>query len=51
MDFSPFDRRGYPALPVRDGYSAWGTPTRTPSSTWWTSAGRSASPGSGASRR
>jgi SAM-dependent methyltransferase len=23
MDFSPFDNRGYPMLPVRDGYSAW----------------------------
>lgn len=23
MDFSPFDNRGYPVLPVRDGYSAW----------------------------
>jgi SAM-dependent methyltransferase len=23
MDFSPFDRRGHPVLPVRDGYSAW----------------------------
>ena len=23
MDFSPFDTRGYPVLPVRDGYSAW----------------------------
>jgi SAM-dependent methyltransferase len=23
MEFSPFDNRGYPTLPVRDGYSAW----------------------------
>jgi len=23
MDFSPFDNRGYPTLPVREGYSAW----------------------------
>jgi SAM-dependent methyltransferase len=23
MDFSPFDKRGYPMLTVRDGYSAW----------------------------
>jgi SAM-dependent methyltransferase len=23
MDFSPFDNRRYPVLPVRDGYSAW----------------------------
>jgi SAM-dependent methyltransferase len=23
MDFSPFDQRGYPTLPVRDGYGAW----------------------------
>ena len=23
MDFAPFDKRGYPVLPVRDGYSAW----------------------------
>ncbi len=23
MDFAPFDQRGYPTLPVREGYSAW----------------------------
>jgi SAM-dependent methyltransferase len=23
MDFAPFDTRGYPTLPVRDGYTAW----------------------------
>src|SRR3712207_2107214 len=23
MDFSPFDRRRYPTLPVRDGYREW----------------------------
>jgi SAM-dependent methyltransferase len=23
MDFTPFDRRGYPTLPVREGYGAW----------------------------
>jgi hypothetical protein len=23
MDFSAFDNRGYPVLPVRDGCSAW----------------------------
>jgi SAM-dependent methyltransferase len=23
MDFAPFDRRGYPTLPVRDGYREW----------------------------
>ncbi len=23
MDFAPFDRRGYPTLPVREGYAAW----------------------------
>jgi len=25
MDFSPFDRRRYPTLPVRDGYREWAT--------------------------
>jgi SAM-dependent methyltransferase len=25
MDFSPFDRRCYPTLPVRDGYREWAT--------------------------
>src|SRR5215472_1777162 len=23
MDFAPFDQRGYPTLPVREGYGAW----------------------------
>jgi SAM-dependent methyltransferase len=23
MEFAPFDQRGYPTLPVRDGYAAW----------------------------
>jgi SAM-dependent methyltransferase len=23
MDFKPFDKRGYPVLPVREGYAAW----------------------------
>jgi len=23
MDYAPFDQRGYPTLPVRDGYRAW----------------------------
>jgi SAM-dependent methyltransferase len=23
MDFAPFDQRGYPTLPVREGYSVW----------------------------
>ena len=23
MEFAPFDRRGYPTLPVRDGYREW----------------------------